>query len=170
MGFVLADAFRAESGADFAILNTGGVRGSIRAGPITERDLLGVSPFGNQILLAQIPGGLLWALLEDKLRGSGQGLFISGGRVRYDPSRPEGERLVEFAIGGAAVDTTRVYTVALSDYLAEGNSGMGRLRALPPETFLPTGFTDREMLTRYIRRLGTLSPKNDGRWAKAGGS
>ncbi len=169
MGFVMADAYREELGADFAIQNTGGVRGSIPPGEITERDLLTVSPFGNQMVLAELGGAMLRDLIEDKLRGRGGGLFISGGRVRYDLSRPDGRRLAEFSIGGAPLDTARTYKVAMTDYLAEGNSGLTRLQTLPPETFLPTGFTDREVLSRYIRRLQVLSPRNDGRWEKVSG-
>jgi 2',3'-cyclic-nucleotide 2'-phosphodiesterase (5'-nucleotidase family) len=166
IGFVMADAFREELGTDFAIQNTGGVRGTIPAGPIRERDLMTVAPFGNQMVVARIPGGVLRGLIEDKLAGRGGGAFISGGRVRYDLSRPDGDRLVEFQIGGEPVDTLKTYTVALTDYLAEGNSGMGRLLDLPAESFMPAGFTDREVLTRWVRRLGTIEPTNDGRWTR----
>ena len=168
MGFVMADAFRDALGAEFAIQNTGGVRADLRPGAITERDLLAVSPFGNQMVLAQVPGGMLRDLIEDRLAGRGGGLFISGGRVRYDPSRPDGARLVAFTVGGAPLDTSRIYRVAMTDYLAEGNSGLGRLRSLPAEAFLPAGMTDREALGNYIRRVRTLEPTNDGRWAAAG--
>jgi 5'-nucleotidase/UDP-sugar diphosphatase len=166
LGFLMADAFREELDADFAIQNTGGVRASLVPGPITARDLLAVAPFGNQMVLARLSGGVLRALMEDKLVGSGGGIFISGGRVRFDLTRPEGSRLVEFTIGGAPVDTARIYRVAMTDYLAEGNSGLARLKALPTELFQPASFSDRDVLTRYIRRVGTLNPKNDGRWMK----
>jgi len=166
MGFVMADAFREELGTDFAIQNTGGVRSGIPAGPITERDLMRVAPFGNAMLVARVPGGMLRGLVEDRLGGRGAGIFISGGRVRYDLSRPEGARLVDFTVGGAPIDTLRTYSVALTDYLAEGNSGMTRLLALPPESFLPAGFTDRQVLAQWLRRQETIEPRNDGRWAR----
>lgn len=168
MGFVMADAYRDELEADFAIQNTGGVRADLAPGPITERDLLAVSPFGNQMVLARIGGALLRALIEDRLAGRGGGLFISGGRVRYDPSRPDGQRLVEFTIGGAPLDTARVYRVAMTDYLAEGNSGLGRLKSLPQESFLPAGMTDRQVLASYLRRVKVLETRNDGRWSRVG--
>lgn len=166
LGFVVADAYREELGADLALQNLGGVRGSFRAGPITERDLLQVSPFGNQLVIAKMPGALVRDLLEDRLRGRATGIYLSGGVVRYDPSRPEGSRLVSFTIGGAPLDTARVYRVGLTDYLAEGNSGLERLRALGPEDLEPSGFTDRDVLRRYLRRIGTLRPVNDGRWLR----
>jgi len=166
MGFVMADAYREALDAEFAIQNTGGVRADLSPGVITERDLLAVSPFGNQMVLANVPGAMLRGLIEDRLAGRGGGLFISGGRVRYDPSRPDHERLVEFTVGEAPIDTTRTYRVAMTDYLAEGNSGLSRLRSLPPEAFLPAGMTDRQALSNYIRRHPLLEAKNDGRWSR----
>jgi 2',3'-cyclic-nucleotide 2'-phosphodiesterase (5'-nucleotidase family) len=168
LGFVVTDAFREELRADVAVQNTGGIRRSIPAGPITERDLLEVLPFNNQMVLATVPGGMLLDLIEDKLRGRGGGIFVSGMKVRFDLSRPDGSRIVSFEIGGSPLDTTRAYTLALTDYLAEGNSGFGRLTALPSEAFFPAGATDREVVSRYIRRLKVLEPTNDGRWVQGG--
>jgi 2',3'-cyclic-nucleotide 2'-phosphodiesterase (5'-nucleotidase family) len=168
LGFVVADAFREETGADVAVQNTGGIRGPLRAGPITERDLLQLMPFNNQMLVATMTGVMLRDVIEDKLRGRGSGVYVSGMKVRFDLTRPEGARIVAFEVGGAPLDTTRTYRMALTDYLAEGNSGFGRVAALPPEAFSPAGVTDREVLTRYIRRVKELAPANDGRWVRAG--
>jgi 2',3'-cyclic-nucleotide 2'-phosphodiesterase (5'-nucleotidase family) len=75
---------------------------------------------------------------------------------------------VEFTVGGAPVDTARVYRVAMTDYLAEGNSGLGRLKSLPQESFLPEGVTDRQVLASYMRRVAVLETRNDGRWSRIG--
>jgi len=166
LGFVMADAFREETGADCAIQNTGGVRGSLQMGEITERDLLEVAPFGNDLVVMQVRGSLLRDLLEDKLRGRGGGLFVSGIRARFDLERAEGARLLSLEVAGAPLDTARVYRLATTSYLAEGNSGLGRLRDVAPGDISPAGFTDREILSRYIRRLEVLRTRNDGRWVR----
>jgi len=167
MGFVVADAYRETLGADFALQNTGGVRANISIGPITERDLIQVSPFGNQMVTIQMKGSLLRALLEDKIKGSGGGIFISGGKVRFDLSRPDGDRIVEFTIAGQPVVPDSVYKVAMTDYLSQGNSGLYRLRdETNSEDFLYTGYQDIDCLREYIRQKQTLDPKNDGRWVK----
>ena len=170
LGFLMADAFRVELDADCAIQNTGGVRGSLTPGEITERDLLQIAPFGNDMVTMRVRGSLLEALLEDKLRGRAGGLFVSGIRLKYDPARPDGDRIVDLEIAGAPVDTARVYTLAVTNYLAEGNSGMERLQRVPADEISPAGFTDREILGRYIRRLGVIRMKNDGRWIRLGRS
>ncbi len=167
MGFVVADAYREELNADFAFQNTGGVRADISPGAITKRDLLAVSPFGNQMVLINMKGSLLKSTLEDKLYGNGGGIFISGGKVHYDLSRPEGDRIVSLTIGGKPFDPDATYKVAMTDYLAQGNSGMWRVRdEVHSENILYTGYTDLEVLTNYVRHQGTLSPRNDGRWVK----
>ena len=167
MGFVVADAYRTVLNADFAIQNTGGVRADIPPGNITERDLIAVSPFGNQMVLVTMKGSLLRAILEDKLRGRGGGIFISGGKVRYDLSRPEGDRIVEFTIGGKPVQPDSTYHVAMTNYLAEGNSGLWQLRdQLKTEDMMYTGYTDIDVLRTYIKDKKVLNPKNDGRWVK----
>ncbi len=167
MGFVVADAYRVVLNADFAFQNTGGVRADISPGPITERDLIGVSPFGNQMVIVEMKGKLLKDVLEDKLQGRAGGIFISGGKVKYDLSRPDGDRIVDFTIGGQPFDPDKTYKVAMTNYLAEGNSGMWRLRdALESEDLLYTGYTDLDVLRDYIRDKKVLDPKNDGRWVK----
>jgi 2',3'-cyclic-nucleotide 2'-phosphodiesterase (5'-nucleotidase family) len=168
LGFLVTDAFREELGTDVAVQNTGGIRRSIPVGPITERDLLEVMPFNNQMVIATIPGGMLRDLMEDKLLGRGGGVFVSGMKVRFDLARPEGARIVAFEVGGVPLDTSRTYTMALTDYLAEGNSGFGRLAALSAEAFYPAGTTDRELLGRYLRKVKELKPTNDGRWVRVG--
>jgi 2',3'-cyclic-nucleotide 2'-phosphodiesterase (5'-nucleotidase family) len=162
LGFVVADAFREAFRTDVAIQNTGGVRDRLRPGPITERDLMAVSPFGNDMVVMQVPGAMLRAIFEDKLAGGG--LFVSGVRVRFDLSRPLGERVVDVTVGDAPLDPQRVYTVATTTYLAEGNSGLDRLRELPPEDIQPAGFTDLDVLRQYVRAHSPLRPVNDGRW------
>ncbi len=167
MGFVVADAYRTVLNADFALQNTGGVRADISPGPITRRDLLAVSPFGNQMVLVNMPGTLLKGLLEDKLVGQGGGIFISGGKVEYDLSRPDGDRIVEFTIGGEPYDPDKIYKVALTDYLVQGNSGMQRIQdEVSSEDIFYTGYTDLETLTKYVEENSPLAPKNDGRWVK----
>jgi 5'-nucleotidase/UDP-sugar diphosphatase len=109
---------------------------------------------------------MLLALLEDRLRGRAGGLFVSGLRVRFDPTRPDGGRIVDVTVGGAPLDTTRTYTVATTDYLAEGNSGLDRMRALASEAVQPAGFTDRDVLERWLRRHDPLRMENDGRWQR----
>jgi 5'-nucleotidase len=143
------------------------VRADIPPGEITERDLIAVSPFENQMVLVTMTGAFLKTLLEDKLAGSAGGIYISGGKVRYDLARPDGDRILEFTIGDAPYEPGKVYKVAMTNYLAEGNSGLWRIRdELPRDNILFTGYRDLDCLREYIRKKGTIEARNDGRWVK----
>ena len=50
LGDLCADAYRAMSGADIAVVNGGGIRVSIPAGDITYGQIIAVHPFGNEML------------------------------------------------------------------------------------------------------------------------
>ena len=79
MGDLIADAMRAATGADVAIMNGGGIRAdrTYDAGTkLTRRDVLTELPFGNVTVLTELPGSQLLAALENGLsqveKGSGR--------------------------------------------------------------------------------------------------
>jgi 5'-nucleotidase/UDP-sugar diphosphatase len=56
LGQLIARAMMERTGADLALMNSGGVRDSLPAGRITYRDVLKVQPFGNQLSLVRLKG------------------------------------------------------------------------------------------------------------------
>jgi len=94
---MIADAMRASTKADAAIVNGGGIRGDkvYEAGTvITRRDVLTELPFGNKTVVLEVAGTDILAALEHGLSGleHGAGRFphVSGMRVTFDPARPAG--------------------------------------------------------------------------------
>lgn len=53
---LLEQAMRAESGADFAFMNMGGVRATIPAGQLLERDIWDIMPFDNRLVFGKFKG------------------------------------------------------------------------------------------------------------------
>jgi len=55
---MVADAIRADVGADVAIMNSGGIRGDriYAAGPLTTRSIITMAPFGNVVCKIAAPG------------------------------------------------------------------------------------------------------------------
>ncbi|NNF08477.1 MAG: bifunctional metallophosphatase/5'-nucleotidase [Candidatus Eisenbacteria bacterium] len=170
MGFVVVDAYREECNADFAIQNVGGVRANLSPGKITKRDLLAVSPFDNEMFVLEMTGHYLKELLETKLMGRGSGIYFSGGKVRFDLARPNGDRIVSFTRDGEPVDLDATYRVAMTNYLADGNSGLIQLKEFPRDKIEVVGMLDRAVLENYIQRKGVISPTNDGRWVRVKGT
>ncbi len=64
LGDFCADAYRAVSGADIALVNGGGIRADIPAGEITYEDILRVHPYGNTLCVAKATGQEILDALE----------------------------------------------------------------------------------------------------------
>ncbi len=163
-GDLVADALRAATGAEVALMNGGGIRGNrlYPAGTtLTRRDILQELPFGNTVVLVAIDGAALLALLENGLadygRPAGRLIQVSGLTVRLDPARPPGARVLSVAVGAEPLDRARVYTVASNNFLYDGGNGYGLLRS--GRTLI--GATDGKLVANdvmtYIRRNSPLA-------------
>ena len=135
LGDLCADAYRAMSGADVAIVNGGGVRADIPAGDITYGQIIAVHPFGNEMCVVECTGQEILDALElgcSKLPAeSGGFLQVSGmtytvdlnveSSVKLDENgmfvSVEGERRVkDVTIGGEPLDPEKTYTLASHNY------------------------------------------------------
>ena len=135
LGDLCADAYRAMSGADVAIVNGGGVRADIPAGDITYGQIIAVHPFGNEMCVVECTGQEILDALElgcSKLPAeSGGFLQVSGmtytvdlnveSTVKLDENgmfvSVEGERRVkDVTVGGEPLDPEKTYTLASHNY------------------------------------------------------
>ena len=135
LGDLCADAYRAMSGADVAIVNGGGVRADIPAGDITYGQIIAVHPFGNEMCVVECTGQEILDALElgcSKLPAeSGGFLQVSGmtytvdlnveSSVKLDENgmfvSVEGDRRVtDVTIGGEPLDPEKTYTLASHNY------------------------------------------------------
>lgn len=64
LGDFCADAYRAVSGADIALVNGGGIRADIAAGEVTYGDILSVHPYGNSLCTVKATGQEILDALE----------------------------------------------------------------------------------------------------------
>ncbi|MBQ6001073.1 MAG: bifunctional metallophosphatase/5'-nucleotidase [Clostridia bacterium] len=144
LGDLCADAFRAKTGADIAVINGGGIRTSIPKGSITYEDINTVFPFGNMLSVVEVTGQQILDALEWTSRSvpleNGGFLQVSGmsyeihlsanGTCKTDETGMctgfEGERRVKnVRIGGEPLDPEKKYTLAGTDYvLLQNGDGM----------------------------------------------
>ena len=113
---LIAAGFFAEAGdVDLALVNTGSIRidDELPPGPVTEYDLIRVLPFGGQVVTVTLTGALLRRVLDQGEANRGSGGYLAHHRVTRGT---DGGWLV----GGAPLDDTRTYRVALSDFLVSG--------------------------------------------------
>ncbi|MGE3513080.1 MAG: bifunctional UDP-sugar hydrolase/5'-nucleotidase [Vicinamibacterales bacterium] len=133
LGNLFADALRATTGADVAIMNAGSIRGDrlYPAGSITRRTLIAMHPFGNTITKAEMTGRLLLQALTwgvSKLPATaGHFPQVSGLTMAVDLRAPAAERVTRVMVAGAPLDPARTYTVALPDYILGGGDGYSML-------------------------------------------
>ncbi len=172
LGDFIADAMRAATGADVAILNGGSIRGDAvlpSGAQLTRKTALAMLPFANKLVTLELRGADLRAALENGLwmigKDAGRFAQISGARIVARRDAVPGSRLVSVDIGGKPLDEARVYKVATNDYLARGKDGyeaFTRGRPLVSDLEAPLLST---VVIEAIRRAGAISPKTDGRIA-----
>ena len=191
-GDFVADAYRALTGADIAIVNGGGVRAEIEAGTVIRQSLLNVNSFNNDMCVIEITGQQLIDVLEHGARECPNllgGFFqVSGVSFEihtYLPSPVIVDQLDNFIgldgakerrvqnvfVGDEPVDLAKTYTLAGSQYvLMSGGDGLTMLsgsKVIQSEG-LPC---DSEMLIQYFTEFlgGVISaeqygnPDGDGR-------
>ena len=145
LGNIIADAQRHAAQADVAIMNNGGIRSVVPAGPVTYGMLYAVQPFENQIVRLTISGRKLRLLLEQTL-GT---IHVSGMHITYDPRGRRGSRIADALLAnGEPLADAGTYTLAVSDFMAEGGGGFTMLRDLPRED---TGVQDLDALITYLQ-------------------
>ncbi len=67
-GDFVADAYKAVTGADVAIVNGGGIRQSIGVGDVSRKMLMDLNPFGNEMCVLEVSGQQLIDVLEHGAR------------------------------------------------------------------------------------------------------
>jgi 5'-nucleotidase/UDP-sugar diphosphatase len=120
LGNLLADIAVEMTGADIGLIHPGTIRKDIPGGDVEIADILDTNPFVDPIVVNEVTGAQLKAIMEQSftlLRGLMQ---VSGLEVVYDTSKPERERLVSLHHNGSEVRDDETYTVAVPAIIAGG--------------------------------------------------
>jgi 5'-nucleotidase / UDP-sugar diphosphatase len=170
IGNLFADAMRDTMRADAAVANGGGIRGGKVYPPgttITRKDILAELPFGNRLVVLEISGRDLKAAIENGLSQlpdtAGRFPQVSGMTVSFDPRRPPGSRVLTMTVAGAPLSDTRLYRVAVNDFIARGGDSYDTLRdakRVTPDNDAPL-MANQVMV--HIRQLGTVRTGVEGR-------
>ena len=170
MGNTIVDAMRYMVDADFAFLNLGGVRAEIKNGPVSYRDIFEVMPFDNMLISFKCDGATLKRIIETRVEGSRAGLIVSGVNVVYSRTRPSWDRVTTLKIGGEPWDPNKIYTVATTDFLMQGNAGLTMLMNIPPEDITNNNINLRDAIVHYFKQKSPIKTKIDDRWKRSDSS
>jgi len=187
LGNLVADVLREVTGAQAAIINGGSIRKSIPKGPITLEQVYGSLPFDNYAVAIPLKGSQLWEALEHGVNGRGSGRFpqVSGLKISYSASAPQGSRLKEVLVGDRPLDLEATYVVAMNDFLAAGGDGyrsfteaitehvssysIGGTLVAERLLFSEPGRWIRDLVAEYMHQKSPLQTKTEGRIEEKGG-
>ncbi len=140
LGDLITDAMLAESGADVALTNGGGIRNSIPAGDITMDQVLQVLPFGNQMTVIEVTGQDIFDAVtfgaSDYPNAAGKFPHVAGmsytivtEKVKVPDStgalveKDQFKEVKDVMVAGEPLDLTKTYKLATNDFMAVGGDG-----------------------------------------------
>jgi 5'-nucleotidase/UDP-sugar diphosphatase len=146
LGRLIATAHLERAKADFAVMNSGGVRDSIAPGDITYKDVLTVQPFANILTYTDMTG----AEVLDYLNVVATKPVDSGAYAQFAgiSMTVENGAVSNVKIGGMALDTAKTYRMTVPSYNAAGGDGYPKLADHPGH--VNTGFVDAEVLKEFL--------------------
>ncbi len=138
----------------FAVTNRGGIRvDEITAGPLLVGELYELMPFDNQLVLLELSGEEVLALLRHVTDGGG---WPVSNQLRVTR---DGDAL-EVTISDVAIDARATYYVATIDYVANGGD---KSEMLVDKPHFPSGILYRELLIEHAgRSAGPIDVRSDG--------
>jgi 2',3'-cyclic-nucleotide 2'-phosphodiesterase (5'-nucleotidase family) len=166
IGNFVCDAILEFAEADFAFVNLGGLRAEIAQGAITYRDIYNVMPFDNMLTVLEVDGVTLKNILETRVAGTRAGLYVSGITMVYSRRRDDFDRVTKLHVGGEPWQADKIYRVATSDFLVEGNAGLTLLTQIPEEQIIRYETNLRDAIVDYIRKNTPIRTELDDRWKR----
>lgn len=161
LGRLIATSHMTRAKADFAVMNSGGVRDSIEAGDVTYKDVLTVQPFGNIVTYADMTGQEVLDYLNvvaTKPIDSGAYAQFAGIKMTV-----ENGKVSNVFIGGKQLRLDNTYRFTIPSYNAAGGDGYPKISDHPG--YVNTGFVDAEVLKEFLE---TNSPIDINKFAPRG--
>jgi 5'-nucleotidase len=165
VGNLVTDAMRAtDDSIDVAMYNSGGIRAPIPKGVITFGHVYEAVPFDNNLVKLTMTGAQIREVVEHGLAASYGVMEVSGLEVAFNPDAPPGARCVSILITrtGGELDDDKLYIVATNEFVLQGGDGY---YAFSHGTNVQNTHTlIRELVARYIKEKGTVTPDKGGRY------
>jgi 2',3'-cyclic-nucleotide 2'-phosphodiesterase/3'-nucleotidase len=174
---------RAVTGADLSLTSLLPFRyDGWEAGPLTVRHVYSLYPYENQLVVLELDGARLRAVLEHAATFYGAAEWrdgrlvvtpregvspynfdvLQGASYRVDPTAPVGSRVKALRFRGRDVKDDDRFSLAVNSYRAQGAGGYEALAGAK----VLRAYNDevRELLVERLREAGTIQPVTDGNW------
>lgn len=176
MGNLVADAMLGEveeQGVQIALANSGGLRASIDAGPVTMGEVLTVLPFQNTLATFETTGQVIIDALENGVSQveevKGRFPQVAGLKFTWDPSAaPNRGRIKEVLVMSngrwVPISRSKIYKVVTNNYVRNGGDGYKMFQnAMNVYDFGPD---IADVLANYLAKNSPYKPYLDGRITK----
>ena len=171
LGNLVGDAFLAQTGADVAITNAGGIRSNAQYGPgnVTAGDVYNMLPFNNHLVTVELTGSELESLLASQVvtleSETGQQydaesqLQVGGVTYEWYTHNGTDDHIRDLYVGGEPVDSDATYEVTVNSYMAgwDGSVLTNATRVNVDYTLYGTALYD------YVAEQGTVAPEGEDR-------
>jgi len=164
---------------DVALKHSGGIRSSISGPNITRNDFLLVVPYNDLLIITQLDANQLVAAMENSVsrypKADGRFLQIAGMTIEFDPTKPGVEgastlekpsRITKMSVtrangevdkvvenGSIRGDVTRLFGVALNNYMLVGGDDFSSFMSVPNNNarkIVKTKVGEQNILEEYI--------------------
>ena len=183
---LINDTQREATGADLSLtsLLPGGRYPGLPAGPVKVRDLYGLYPYENQLVVVEVDGAKVKGILERAAEFYGSASWdpesrrlvlsqnekmvpynfdaLQGASYRIDPTAPAGARVKDLTFRGRPLKPEDRFTLAVNAYRAQGAGGYTALKGSKVLRVYPTEI--REILIERLRDRKTVDPVTDHNW------
>jgi len=158
--------FREDLKCDIGIINYGGLRKPLAAGPISMRDMYEINPFGNEIVIFSVSGTELKKALEWMFGDNGgESCEFSGLTCILDTTKKEGKRISNILLFSRPLDLKNKYSIATNIFIATHLYSMFGLDE-KMHTLQHTGITDIDLLIAGIRKRKIITGESE-EWVKS---
>lgn len=161
LGSLISEGLADYLGADIGVWNNGGIRADLPKGDITMNSIYKVLPFGNIPWKVEATGAQLtefFARSFSRQNRNAIDLQIGGGSYTVYTKADGSLDHVTLKIAGEPVDPNKVYTLAVSDYIATSSDYWSTM----PTPVEMSSEVDAIAVAEYVKKLGTVNYKSGG--------
>ena len=171
LGNLIGDSFLAQTGADVAITNAGGIRSNSVYGPgnLSVGDVYNVLPFQNTLVTVELTGAQIEQLLASQVvalesetgRQYGAEAQLQVGGITYEwvGHNDTDERIRDVWVGGEPLQEDETYEVTVNSYMAGWDGSVFENATVVRESHTLYGTA----LLNYVRKNSPVSPTDANR-------
>jgi len=166
IGSWICDVTRDYFKTDIAMMNSGGIRKGLNAGPIAVRDLWEISPFDNSVEIISLTGEQLTKLLQWRIKNPRDFIQVSGLRYVYNSQK---KLLISAEVNRKPIDPTKIYTIATNNFII---GQFERFFGLKPDdvNIRHTPIIGRDILIEAVQNKPVIQYEIDGRIVNQAGT